>query len=240
MAVVKAKYVKRDKQAPRGAKDYIQYFEQRPGKNRQKIARTLFGAEGKMTKQEACRLIDQAKKGSVFYKIIINFDAKREDTKRDLHIREITEKTMQHLQDLLKKQIDWVATIHDDHTPLRHVHLLAVVDRILNTEQLQTLRTTATTAALFQRQQLDLAQGLTIPKQQSIKTRHDRFQAHFPTHTWKSRGVAPPRTKTCICYHCGLRQSKSYFSTLQHCLRCGSEIKQGRTISLTKEAEWDR
>jgi hypothetical protein len=156
MAIVKAKFVHRNGQAKAGAKTYIRYFEQRPGRDRAKMTRALFGTDGRITKQDAYRLIELAQKGSVFYKMVINPDPISEDSRRDLDLRQITEQTMQKIEAIVKKQIAWVAAIHDDHTPKRHIHALAVVNRILNTQELQELRLSATKAALFQRQSLDL------------------------------------------------------------------------------------
>jgi hypothetical protein len=74
-----------------------------------------------------------------------------------LGIREITEHTMQTLGERLQKQIAWVASVHDDHTPLRHAHGVAVLPRKLNTPDLQFLTQKATDASLEQRRELDLA-----------------------------------------------------------------------------------
>jgi len=48
MAVVRANYVKRGKDERKGAKANIHYIQERPGRDKEKLTRTLFGAAGSM------------------------------------------------------------------------------------------------------------------------------------------------------------------------------------------------
>src|SRR3954469_20210777 len=84
MAIVKANFVKRDKSAKGRAKASIRYIQHRRGKDGEAITRTLFGSDGEMSRTEAYRMIDEAKKGSLFYRIVISPDPKGEDERRDL------------------------------------------------------------------------------------------------------------------------------------------------------------
>src|SRR2546430_2917232 len=118
--------------------------------------RTLFGMDGAMGRHEAYHMIDEAEKGSIFFRFVISPDPKAEDTEKDLFLREITEKTMLRLEDRLHKQVPWVAVEHDNHAPHRHVHVVAVVQGRLQVQDFQALRQTATEAALFQRKCCDL------------------------------------------------------------------------------------
>src|SRR5438105_7843258 len=99
MAIVKATYTKQSK----GAKASIRYIEHRPGKDGEKITRTLFNADGAMGRWQAYHMIDESQQGSLFYRVVISPDPKGEDSEKDLHLREITEKTMQTLEERLKK-----------------------------------------------------------------------------------------------------------------------------------------
>ncbi len=151
MAIVKATYTK-----SRGAaKAAIRYIEHRPGREGEKVNRELYGSDGSMERGEAYQLIDDAEKGTVFFRIVISPDPEREDTYKDLSLREITAQTMRQLQTQLTKAVPYVAVEHDDHAPHRHVHVLACVKGRLNTQDFQALRTTATQAALSQRQERD-------------------------------------------------------------------------------------
>ena len=152
MAIVKATYTK----SGIGAKASIRYIQHRKGLDGERVSRTLFGSDGFMGRHEAYRMIDEAEKGSVFFRFVISPDPKGEDTEKDLRLREVTEKTMQTLEDRLQKQVQWVAAVHADHAPHRHVHVVAVVAGRLQVPDFQALRQTATEACLAQRQELDL------------------------------------------------------------------------------------
>jgi len=153
MAIVKATYTK----SSAGAKASIRYIAHRPGKDGATITRNLFGLDGLMGRWQAYQMIDEADKGSVFFRFVISPDPKQEDTGKDLFLREITEKTMMSLEDRLHKQVQWVAAEHDDHAPHRHVHIVAVVAGRLHVQDFQAMRTAATETALEQRKQRDLA-----------------------------------------------------------------------------------
>ncbi len=153
MAIVKATYTK----SGAGAKASIRYIEHRPGKDGAKTTRSLFGTDGLLGRWQAYSMVDGAEKGSVFFRFVISPDPKQEDSGKDLFLREITEKTMQSLEDRLHKQISWVAAEHNDHAPHRHVHVVAVVLGRLQVQDFQALRQTATEAALFQRKERDQA-----------------------------------------------------------------------------------
>src|SRR5712691_7536714 len=152
VAIVKANYTKK----AGAAKASIRYIEHRPGKDGERISRALFGSEGRMGRDEAYSLIDEAREESVFFRFVISPDPEREDKERDLYLRDVTESTMQTLEERLGKQVSWVAAIHADHAPHRHVHILAVVEGRLQPQDFQALRKTATSVSLQQRQELDV------------------------------------------------------------------------------------
>ena len=153
MAIVKATYTK----IKGAAKAAIRYIEHRPGKEGEKVKRELYGIDGSMERGEAYQMIDAAEKRTVFFRIVISPDPQTEDTEKDLRLAEISTQTMRHLADRLAKDVPYVAVEHDDHAPHRHVHILALVNGRLNTQDFQALRETATEAALSQRQERDLA-----------------------------------------------------------------------------------
>jgi hypothetical protein len=153
MAIVKATYTK-----SRGvAKAAIRYIAHRPGREGEKMKRELYGIDGSVERGEAYQMIDAAEKGTVFFRIVISPDPQTEDIYKDLSLREITAQTMLHLEERLTKDVPYIAVEHDDHAPHRHVHVLALVNDRLNTQDFQALRTTATQAALSQRQEQDMA-----------------------------------------------------------------------------------
>ena len=137
------------------AKANIRYIQHRPGKDGAKATRSLFGWDGVLGRIDAYRLVDTAEAGSSFFRMKISPDPKTEDEKRDLHLREVTERTMQAFEERLRKPVQWVAAEHDDHTAKRHVHVLAIAKGRLNREDLKGIIREATGACLEQRQELD-------------------------------------------------------------------------------------
>ncbi len=168
MAVVVANYIKPNAKAKGTAKGNIKYIEHRPGKDGERIWRTLFNEQGRMSRGEAYELIDNAEPGSVFWRIKISPDPKTEDTKRDISMQEVTERTMNSLEEQLGKHISYVAAIHADHSPHRHIHVLAVLPK-LSKEQFRDLPQAviqgATEASLQQRRELDLVGEQTKARQ---------------------------------------------------------------------------
>src|SRR5205823_14621630 len=152
MAIVKATYTK----SRGGAKASIRYIEHRPGKDNEKVTRILFGSDGGMGRWQAYQMIDEAEQGSFFYRFALSPDPKQEDSEKDLHLREITQRTMQTLEEQVNHQISWVAAEHDDHAPHRHVHVVAIVPGRLQVPDFQAMRQAATAAALEQRKHRDL------------------------------------------------------------------------------------
>jgi hypothetical protein len=126
-----------------------------PEKAPVRTTRTLFGIDGAIERREAYRMVDEAEAGSSFFRIKISPDPKTEDTKQDLHLRDVTEQTMQMVAERVHKHVQWVAAEHDDHTPKRHVHVLAVVKGRLTPQDMQAVIQRATDACLAQRQELD-------------------------------------------------------------------------------------
>src|SRR6266566_6938342 len=163
MAIIKASYTR--KRAV--AKAATRYIENRPGKDGARIVRTLFKADGKVERGEVYSIIDQAAKGSYFFRLVISPDPKREDSDKNLSLREITERTIQSLEDRFQRPLQWVAAIHADHAEQRHVHAIAIVPGRLNVQDFQRMRSAATEEALEQRRQLDLAREQRELSQQS-------------------------------------------------------------------------
>src|SRR3954454_20352496 len=158
MAIVKANFVKRGKGAKGRAKASIRYIQHRRGKDGETITRTLFGSDGEMTRADAYRMIDEARKGSLFYRFVLSPDPKAEDTGRDLDMRGITIQTLQALEERVRRSVLWVAAVHADHAPHRHIHVVAIVPQRLTVRDFKFLRHRTTEASRQQRRFLDLGQ----------------------------------------------------------------------------------
>ena len=157
MAIFKATFIKNNARKIAAGKAHIRYIQNRRGKDGEKITRTLFNADGAMGRWEAYRMIEEADRGSVMYRLVINFDAEKEDTHKDIYIQEVIEKTMLGLENRFRQPVQWVAATHGDHTPLRHVHIFAILPQKLQVYDLNALRQITTEAAREQRQERDKA-----------------------------------------------------------------------------------
>ena len=165
MAIVKASYTK----SSGGAKASIRYIAHRPGKDGAKITRTLFNCDGALERKQAYQMIDEAEKGSLFFRFILSPDPAKEDTNKDLFLRDITEQTMHTLEERIGQKLSWVAASHQEHAPHRHVHVIAVVPGKLYAADFQAMRQTATEAGLWQRQERDARKEAQQKKEQEAQ-----------------------------------------------------------------------
>jgi hypothetical protein len=157
MAVVKANYVKRGIDAKNRAKATIRYNQQRPGKDKEKLTRDLFGSDGQLTREQVYKMIDEAIKGTYFYRLVISPDPLKEDGPRDMDLKELTVQTIANLEERLKTGIPYAAVVHADHRPHRHVHVLALINKKLSQLDLNALRESATRESALQRRIRDRA-----------------------------------------------------------------------------------
>ena len=154
MAIVRVTSFTRSRGA---AKATVRYITHRPGNDGLRKTRQISGIDGAVNKEQAYQMIDEAKKGSVFFRFVISPDPQTEDIRQDLYLQQITTSTLLTLEDRLRKEVPFIAVEHTDHTPHRHVHVLACVHGRVNPEDLKALRDRATEASLLQRQERDLA-----------------------------------------------------------------------------------
>src|SRR5688500_3766456 len=136
MAIVKSKYVRGKSRI----KAHLRYITHRRGMEGERMSRPLFGKEGALSKLQIYDMIDAAKRGAVFHKFVINFHPVKEDTRKDLNLWEITRKTLEHIKTQYGQRVPFAATIHDDHTALRHVHGFFIVDGSLNREEFKKIK----------------------------------------------------------------------------------------------------
>jgi len=136
MAIVKARYVRgKDR-----IKAHLRYITHRRGEEGERMTRPLFGRDGALSKQQIYDMIDKTRRGAVFHKFVINFHPVKEDTRKDLNLWEITQKTLAHIKSPFGDGVPFVATIHDDHTLLRHIHGFFIVEGKLNKEEFRKIK----------------------------------------------------------------------------------------------------
>jgi hypothetical protein len=175
MAIDKVHYISKfDPSRVGKALKHLRYIVHRKGREGEKMERQLFTNKGAVPKEYAQSLIENSR-GMNIFKIILNFDPKREDIFKDLDLRSITHHVMLKLKELLQQDFEWVAVMHNDHgrlrfdgTPKRHIHSMVFVNGRLEKEHLTMLREVAHEQAMKQRLQLDL-----------MRERHQHQEQHF-------------------------------------------------------------
>ena len=178
MAIVKARYVRGKSRI----KAHLRYITHRRGIEGERMSRPLFGKDGALSKQQIYDMIDATKRGAVFHKFVINFHPVKEDTRNDLNLWEITRKTIAHIKTKFGDSVPFVATIHDDHTALRHVHGFFMVEGRLSKEEFSKVRglwKLASSEARQQRRRLDgmrssLGYQKLLPLIENYKRKHQQ------------------------------------------------------------------
>jgi len=149
MAILKSKYVRGKSRI----KAHLRYITHRRGLEGERMNRPLFGPDGALSKLQIYDMIDATGRGAVFHKFVINFHPHKEDTRRDLNLWEVTRKTLEHIKTQYGQSVPFVATIHDDHTALRHVHGFFIVEGRLNREEFKKIKGLWKIASFEARQQ---------------------------------------------------------------------------------------
>jgi hypothetical protein len=215
------------------AKANIRYITRRPGRDKEKIIRPLFGLDGVMSKEEAYRMIDEAGEGVYFYRLVLSPDPEGEDTKRDLRMRELTLKTMQELDTRLNKSLVWAGALHADHAPHRHIHILAISPRRLYRQDFKELRITATQESLSQRRALDYDREPKPHKRlaHSYSVKFDSTKRETSSHM---RGGSQPSMHICICPKCGAHHVE-YGRNRAHSCTCGLLLHKKKELILQRK-----
>jgi hypothetical protein len=223
MAVVKIKYVRKRSQI----KAHLRYITHRKGAREGKITRPLFNAEGACDKPSAYRLIEAAPRGTVFFKIILSPDPQREDTRKDLDLWELTCKTLTQVNVLLSRDVPFVATVHADHTPLRHVHGFFLINGRLTKAEFAHLRAlwkTAREEALRQRRVLDRLRE--NPRFRALTRALARLRPRRPQ--MRRRSYRPLRLQS-GCTACGYGQFTGIPADRIACPVCHQRLTRDRT-----------
>ena len=227
--IIKANYCKRDGDAPKRAIANVRYIMHRRDREGERVTRDLFGFEGSLSKETAYRMIHEApEKRRYYYRIIISPDPRREDSYKDLSLRNLTIETMLRLEERLGHPIQFIAAIHDDHSPHRHVHTLVIHNgRRLTREDFAMLRNYGKQRALTKRRFLDRRRRL-----QLLKERSGSSKRPFPyARRDQTRGQSYDRQAPLISYTCpvcGGYQALPYNKQGYRCLTDGMRLHRVR------------
>ena len=198
-------------------KAHIRYITHRPGRDREKISRALFDNHGLSDKQHAYHMVDMAPRGTNFFKIVISPDPNREDRYKDLDLPHITRQTILQLEAQIGRHVQFIGTIHNDHTPNRHVHAIALVQGRLTKEDFLALRKTATHEALFQRKMRDR-----VRENPRLHSLHQSVRTER-----RARAVRPVRLQG-GCVQCGYGTLTGIAYYVSRCPMCHAPLKKYR------------
>ena len=229
MAIVKLKYTR-----SRGAiKAHLRYVVHRPGKEREKLTRELFHHNYlSVTKQYAYDLMNAAPRGTVFYKMTINFHPVKEDTRKDLDLHHITSLTVREMQYRLGRAVPFVATIHDGHanTDLRHIHAICLVQGRLSKDEfakLKTLWQAATAEVRLQRRARDRLQ--TLRRTRFLGQARVLYQ--YSPSLQRYRGYKPLLVQH-GCFNCGYGQWGGIPKGYSFCPCCHKPLSREQALRL--------
>jgi hypothetical protein len=172
--------------------------------------------------------------------IILSPDPRREDSYKDLDLRTLTRATMLKLEERYGKPIAFIAAIHDDHSPHRHVHTLVILNgRRLTRADFASLRTHARNRSLRQRRFLDRRRRLEYLKDRSRASRPP-FAAHTASFLRRdtSRGRFYPSHRPLegyTCFLCGYYQALAPTGARYRCPRDGWYLRRDKAYELHKE-----
>lgn len=242
MAIVKASYTR----SRQKIKATLRYIIHRPGREGERLTRTLFSRDGQPSKAQAYEFID-AQKGMTYFHLKLNFHPSREDKRKDLDLRAITKQTIATLQKRLNRPVRFLATEHNDHTALRHIHAIVLIklgrgERI-GRDDWKACRDEATAQALVERRALDVVRKFrsqrTIQRERMFADRDVRVSAA----RGRTNGVyGQSRIENKSCPDCGhkhpmvkLKDGRAYY-----CLTCGRVEEARPKLRLRQDHELSR
>jgi predicted Zn-ribbon and HTH transcriptional regulator len=222
MAIMKSKYVRGKSRV----KAHLRYITHRKGLDGGRITRPLFGRDGPLSKFQIYDMINAVRRGAVFHKFVFNFHPVKEDTRKDLNLWEITRKTLEQIKTKFGDSVPFVATIHDDHTLLRHVHGFFIVEGRLSKEEFAKIKglwKVATFEARRQRRRLDRMHKSShyqklLPLIEKYKRKHQQGRGG------RMRGIRMQPA----CQNCGYGNFTGIPSYLLTCPACKQWLTKSR------------
>jgi sulfite reductase beta subunit-like hemoprotein len=229
MAVVTLRYSRNRQQI----KAHIRYITHRRGQDGERISRLLFDERGLADKQAVYRMIDAARRGTLFYKVMISPDPVKEDADRDLDLQQITRRTPLRLEREFGRHVRFVAVVHADHTDKRHVHGIFLVEGRLSREAFKTLartaRLAATQEARLQRAGRERVRAHPRYPQIAAAVRSLRLSG-------QGSGASLPRRPQPACPACGYGELTGIPAYLAYCPSCHKRLRPEAKARLGLEA----
>jgi hypothetical protein len=191
-----------------------------------RITRPLFGRDGPLSKLQIYEMIDAVRRGAVFHKFVINFHPTKEDTRKDLNLWNVTRKTLEQIKTQFGDSVPFIATIHDDHTLLRHIHGFFIVEGKLPKEEFTKIKglwKIASAEAWRQRTRLDR-----MRKSHHYKKLLPLIEQYKRKHQQGRGGRMRTIRMQPACQHCGYGGMNGMPAYLLACPVCKQWLTQSR------------
>lgn len=135
-AIVKTNYCHADRGGLKAAVGSIYYYSHRRDREGQVVERLGFSREREgLNTQQMSELIQQGD-GQYFYRMVLSPGAEKDS---DVNLQEWTRDTLLELEEKYG-EFPYVAIEHRDQTDYAHVHVVAVLDKKLDKDDLENLR----------------------------------------------------------------------------------------------------
>jgi hypothetical protein len=171
--------------------------------------------------------------------MILNPDPKTEDKDKTTDLWKLTKELVQWLEQTLEREIPFIAAEHDDHTDLKHIHAILLIERfgrkkMITVPTINKMRELAAGKALDQQQkreqvlahQQDQHRAVALPPvQKQQRTFIPRLQDREP--------AAKPLDLV-SCGSCGNSQSPHIKDGWWKCGSCGRELTRGREAGISR------
>jgi type IV secretory pathway TraG/TraD family ATPase VirD4 len=153
-----------------------------------------------LDKRQAYEAIDNARSGTRFLRVTISPDPKREDSGRDLNLREITREMMREFQKQFPGRIiQFFAAVHEGHTDKRHVNLLVLFPGgRLTKHHWKALRERTTAKALAERTSIDLSNEA-APEHNSFRYQARLKKRRSVEHSYATSSYSRPKPLCPLC-----------------------------------------
>jgi predicted Zn-ribbon and HTH transcriptional regulator len=151
-----------------------------------------------------------------------------------LRLRELTLETLAALTKKQGKPVNFIAAIHADHTDIRHIHVIALVDKRLTVKDFQLLRAEATKSCQAQRRLQDIETRRAKQWRRIIRTTLNRSKKEperQASNEYKMISASPP-----VCANCGVGHVMKRIPGGFWCPSCRTKMrKEGPTTVIEKK-----
>jgi hypothetical protein len=239
MAIVKATYTKLHK----AIKASVAYYTTRPTRAGTRGQRILFGKDGRLSKKDVETMLRRMPKGTYFYRIVLSPDPKSEDRDRMLSLESLTRRALSAFAQKKRRDLlDYAAVCHTDHTPHRHVHVVACFEKKLTRSDLFTLCTLTTRLALGLRIDEPIMEPTPVstPRYNGVSaakraTKHRSSPKRSDVVFHLKGGIAPSRKQQAACTLCGQSAKLVWQFGALRCSNCGFAVKRQPTKLVQRE-----